>query len=247
MESKAVLDSQYWEEIQKLNLSVEELIVNFPSFIRHYEMTKFIAHYELFKKVVDLPGCIVELGIFKGASFFTWVKFLEAFCPGDITRKVYGFDWFHGLQNFCEKDGKQDERADKKVEGAYASDPSLIHHLVNLQTLTGIRVGVQRGYVIEGDVRDTIPKFLEEIPGLRISLLYLDMDLYEPTQIALEKLYPLVVSGGVIALDQYGQIPWQGETVAAEEYFESKLGYMPIVKKFPFSVSPHAYFIKNSS
>jgi hypothetical protein len=240
------MDQQkYWEEVQHLGLSAEEMLVHFPSFIRHYEMTKFLAHYELFKQVVDLPGCIVELGVFCGASFFTWTKLMETFCPGDQTRKVYGFEWFQGLQNFSDKDGKQDPQADNKTVGAYTANASLVRKLVELNILDGLQPGVQRGFLIEGNVCETLSKFLEDKPGLRISLLYLDMDLYEPTKFALEILYPRVVAGGIVAFDEYGQVPWQGETVAAEEYFHEHLGYMPVLKKFPFSVSPHGYFIKS--
>ena len=42
-------------------------------------ISKILAHYELYKKVIDLPGEIVECGIFKGASFARFAMFRELF------------------------------------------------------------------------------------------------------------------------------------------------------------------------
>jgi len=97
---------------------------------------------------------------------------------------------------------------------------------------------------VNGDIRKTLPKFLEEHSrDLKVALLHFDMDLYEPTKYALETLYPLVLKGGIVCFDEYGLIPWKGETLAADEYFDA-IGESPIVKKFPFTQTPHGYFIK---
>ena len=103
--------------------------------------------------------------------------------------------------------------------------------------------GVERCRLIEGDIRKTIPRFLKENPGLRICLLHFDVDLYEPTLFGLKQLYPLVVKGGLVVFDEYGLIPWQGESLAVEEYFKS-IGEAPVIRKFPFSGQPHGYFVK---
>ena len=40
-------------------------------------------------------------------------------------------------------------------------------------------------------------------PGFRISLLYMDLDVEEPTLKALEALWPRVCKGGVVIFDEY--------------------------------------------
>ena len=84
----------------------------------------------------------------------------------------------------------------------------------------------------------TLPKYLEKHPELRITLLHLDVDVYEPTKLALEQLYPRVIEGGIVVLDNYGV--FYGENEAVEEYFKGK---MPEIKKFSMSRSP-CYFKK---
>jgi hypothetical protein len=61
----------------------------------------------------------------------------------------------------------------------------------------------------------TIPPFLEENPHLLVSLLFLDMDLYEPTKVALEKFLPRMPRGAVLAFDELDNPMWPGETLAA--------------------------------
>jgi hypothetical protein len=95
-------------------------------------------------------------------------------------------------------------------------------------------------------VIQTLPRFTQENPGLRISLLHLDVDLYRPTKLALEQLYPRLVTGGVVALDEYGLMPWEGESRAVEEFCQEN-GLAPVIRKFPFSAQPHGYWIKASS
>ena len=53
---------------------------------------KCVAHYELFKMVNELPGDIVECGVFKGASLLRFASFQDVF--GKQERKVIGFDTF---------------------------------------------------------------------------------------------------------------------------------------------------------
>lgn len=222
-----------------------EILRNWPAYVLRRDIPRFLAHYELFKMTLDLPGCIVELGVYKGASFFTWSNLAETFCASDRYKKVFGFDHFQGLleEQFSDvKDGKLDESVQKNA-GGYRCTGDEVKKLVELHNNDNILPGTTRCKIIEGDIKDTLPIFLQENPGLKISLLHFDMDLYEPTKYALELLYPLVVKNGIICFDEYGLIPWQGETKAVDEYFES-INEQPVIHKFPFYHVPSGYIIK---
>lgn len=227
-------------------VSPAEAVSRFPAYARRRDLVRFLAHYELFKHVIELPGCIVEVGVHRGLSFFTWANLLETFCPGDRSRKVFGFDHFQGLQDFDDKDGAFNERA-AKLPGGYSllDEREAILRLVDLHNQDNLLPGVERCRLIEGDVVETLPRFLAENPGLRLSLLHLDVDLYRPTKFVLEQLYPRVVTGGVVVLDEYGLVPWEGESQAVEEYCREH-GLAPLIRKFPFSVQPHGYWIKTA-
>ena len=64
-----------------------------------------------------------------------------------------------------------------------------------------------------GRVEETL---LSDLPE-KIALLRLDTDWYASTALELEKLYPLLVRGGVIIIDDYST--WAGARKAADEYF----------------------------
>lgn len=76
----------------------------------------------------------------------------------------------------------------------------------------------------KGDVAVTLK---EEIPD-KISLLRLDVDWYTPTKIGLEMLYPKLVTGGVLILDDYGY--WLGSRKATDDYF-AFIGINPAFKQ----------------
>jgi len=241
-------DAYYWSQLEALmarrGYSLKDVLQHFQSYIMRRDLPKFLSHYELFKQVVDLPGCIVELGVYRGRSFFTWSNLMETFCPGDRSRMVYGFDHFEGLVDFTEQDGAKDDRPyAAKVHGGWKATLDEIEMLVEIHNLDNLIPGSKRCEIIPGNLQKTIPKFLEAHPGLRISLLHFDVDLYEPTYFGLETLYPLVVPGGVVCFDEYGLVPWQGETQAVDDYF-AKLGRRPVIRKYPFASTPHGYFIK---
>ena len=99
----------------------------------------------------------------------------------------------------------------------------------------------KRVELVKGDACETIPEYVKQNPGLRISLLHLDLDLYEPTLAALEHLYPLVVSGGVVLLDEYAMDGFPGESKAFDEYFGDN---RPVLEKFSYISTPGGYFIK---
>jgi len=67
--------------------------------------------------------------------------------------------------------------------------------------------------LVAGAVEDTLP---DRAP-MEIALLRLDTDWYASTKHELETLYPRLVSGGVLMLDDYGH--WTGCRKAVDEYF----------------------------
>ena len=215
--------------------SLAEILRYWPAYIQRRTLPRFLAHYELFKKTIELPGCIVELGVYRGASFFTWANLLETFNTNDRAKKIYGFDHFEGLHpdHFQDdKDGLRDGR-DGKHDWAYQTPAEHMRALTALHNDDNLLPGVERCVLVEGDVYESVPRFLEENPGLRISLLYFDLDLYGPTKFCLEYLYPLVVPGGIVCFDEYGLIPWEGESRAVDEYFSDEA--RPKLYRMPFS------------
>ena len=66
----------------------------------------------------------------------------------------------------------------------------------------------------------------ENLPN-KISILRLDTDFYESTKIELKYLYPLLVEGGILIIDDYGS--WLGSKKATDEYFSNKINFMHFI------------------
>lgn len=58
-----------------------------------YRLGNILAHYELYKMITNLPGDVVELGVFKGGSMIQWGTFRELL-ENERSRKLIGFDMF---------------------------------------------------------------------------------------------------------------------------------------------------------
>ena len=77
-------------------------------------------------------------------------------------------------------------------------------------------------------------------------MLNLDIDLYKPTFVALEQLYPKVIPGGVVVLDEYAHKDWPGESKALDDYFNNLNTKVPDLKTFTWCGTPTTYFIKEN-
>jgi len=236
------LDNMLEEHFSHFRITPLEVSKNFSIYSRRIFIKRFLAHYELFLKTILLPGDIVELGVFRGTSLMSWANFLEIRNMGDRQKQVFGFDNFAGLTNLSDKDGLPDPNFQKK-EGGFDSGvfEEILRDAIKIFDNDRFIPYKQRVRLVKGDVKETIPRFVKENSGLRISLIHFDIDLYEATKIGLEYLFPLVVNGGVVIFDEYGIRPWAGESNAVDEYFNDKGIH---IERFDWSPSPGGYLIK---
>jgi len=226
------------------DLSTFEILRNFPSFTPRVNLARFLAHYELFKKIYEIPGIIVDLGVYRGASTFTWAKLCEIFCPTDVRKTVYGFDTFSGFPTLAPEDGAVNEAQDVRPGGYHGGQTAERDLLMARDAMNQDRHlrHIERVELVKGDVLETIPKFAaEKGNGLRVALLNLDLDLYEPTKVALEVLVPRMSRGGLIVLDEYAVDTFGGETKAVDEYFIANFGKRPRVEKFSWHSNPSGF------
>jgi len=198
--------------------------------------TKMLARYELFKLVTDKPGDIVEGGVLKGAGVLYWAKLIQIFNPNS-RRKVVGFDTFEGYPEDTSK--AHDKRTAKdftqrQIADAKAVSVEAIMEAADKQGLA------HRIELVKGDASQTVESYVKEKPGFRIALLNLDFVLYDPTLAAMKYLYPRVVPGGVVALDEYA-VADKGESEAVDEMLEGENVHL---SSMAWAKSPTAYFVK---
>lgn len=197
-----------------------------------YRMGNILAHYELYKKIIDLPGDVIELGVFKGNSLIQFASFRELL-ENEKSRKIIGFDAFGEFPNDVSLKSDQEfvENWNEQFKSEFLSKEDLENSLSHKN--------VGNFELIKGDIKETLVEFLNKNPHTKVALLHIDVDVYEPALIGLELLFDRVVKGGVIILDDYGTV--EGETRAVDLFLKDK-DY--VINKFSFSHTKPSYIIK---
>ena len=153
-----------------------------------------------------LRGAVVECGTWRGGMAAGLMK------VGGTTRKYYFFDSFKGLPPPEEIDGPE--------ALAWANDPTGPRYFNNCRAETSEFISVMSRAGFSAEQYDVVQGYyLDSMPGLEvtpISVLRLDSDWYSSTMTCLEHLWPHVLPGGLIILDDYYH--WQGCRKALHAY-----------------------------
>lgn len=154
------------------------------------------------------PGDFVECGVAAGAQ-------VAAMWRANPFKTTWLFDSFQGIPLAGEHDYTQPGIGQKQPNDGNLLVSSGITSVSKEQVRKNLRqLGVFDATFnyVEGWFEETVPKNTIE----KISLLRLDGDLYNSTKVCLEYLYPKVVKGGWVIIDDYG-LP--GCRKAVHDYF----------------------------
>ena len=221
----------------------------------HFEVQKHAMHlrseftarqlaiYELYKKTVELPGSVIELGVRNGANFFFLARLIEIFngaqrFDGISSRHLFGFDTFSGFSAISAKDQSDASWPDMKPGGVPADREIFFTDFERFRTDSP---NADRLHVVEGDVADTLPRLLEQKPGVRFAFAFFDLDVYQATKLCLELIWDKVVPGGIIVFDEYALAEFPGESAAVDEFMA---GHKQTLRSIPWCYCPSAYLIK---
>lgn len=244
---KTGIDSEIEDEISshidKFNISSLDVLKLFPVLGRRQWLKRFLAHYHFFEMTINVPGDIAEFGVYRGLGLMTWANFLEARVIGDRTKTVYGFDNWKGFTEILEEDGKHYDQTHKQV-GGFSPEKYFEELLSSIDIFDKDRFipWKPRIKLVKGNIENKVVEFLNELPGVRFSLLHFDCDLYQPTKKALEAIWDRVSRGGVLLFDEYAIADWPGETQAVDEFLEDKPNLR--LKTLEWTNAPAAYLIK---
>lgn len=210
-------------------------------------LRKFLVREHLFKMVLEIPGDIVEVGVFKGTGIAQLLKLREIFIPAS-NKKIIGFDLFSKSDIYKKTLINDNKKLDDYYNNSNVSmDKGIkmddIKYFIDNMKLTNNRIGFNTDIydLIEGNVEDTIPIYLKENPGFRISYLYLDLDIDEPTYSSLNLLYERIVRGGIIVFDEYACEKWT-ESNAVDRFLNEHKDLE--IKTILWGRTPTAYIIK---
>jgi O-methyltransferase len=196
----------------------------------------------------EQTGAFVECGTWRGGAlaFFALSYLRQGGRPERC--HIFGFDSFEGMPRMTLADGKGTSRwlygrELDELDPAHLNG-ALVGSAVNRASFEECRALMRRtGYpaerltVVPGWFQETLPAWRERIGP--IALLRIDGDFYESTRICFEALYPNVIRGGAVIIDDYGT--FEGCRRATDEFLCDQPGLELIEIDFGA-----AYFIKPS-
>jgi hypothetical protein len=179
-------------------------------------LSRLIYYNDLYQQILEIPGVICEFGVQWGATMATLINLRGMFEPFNHSRHIFGFDTFAGFARITEEDGHGHTSGDFATLVGY--EQTLEEILALHETLSPIS-HIRKFTLIKGDASTTAAQWLESHPHAIISMLILDMDVYEPTRDVLQMLRPRLANGALIVFDELSCPNWPGETRALQEVF----------------------------
>jgi hypothetical protein len=194
----------------------KELAENAPLFQTVRSLKRLLYLNELYRQILPVHGVVMQFGVRWGRDIAAFDAFRTIYEPFNISRLVVGFDTFAGFPSVDPKDGshKMMVEGGLSVSDGYVDDlDALIRTRRDLDALPHL----ERCRLVQGDVTETLPAYLNDHPETIVALLHLDLDLHGPTKSVLEAIEPYLTRGSVVAFDELASGLAPGETEALRE------------------------------
>ncbi|MGE5570152.1 MAG: TylF/MycF/NovP-related O-methyltransferase [Rhodospirillales bacterium] len=191
---------------------------------KDYTITSMERMYSTWQAVTyvcsrGLPGDIVECGTWMGGNgMLAALALIEC---GDLDRRIWLYDTFEGMSRPTSEDVRHDGQSAAPIweqhrtarEGSkwWQAPYDAVRRNMLSTGYPGDRITL-----VKGKVEETIPGQMPK----RIAVLRLDTDWYGSTRHEMVHLFPRLVQGGVLIVDDYGW--WRGSRQAVDEYLEQK-------------------------
>jgi len=154
----------------------EFLIRNTGLFIGDKAFYKIVKIFEILKSIKKVNGEIIEFGVWNGNNLVTIKKLIDYL---EMKKEVIGYDNFKGMK-------KADEG------NLFKGNLNLLTYIIKFFKLSKVRL-------IRDDILN-LKKNLKKIP--KLSLIYIDCDMYDTTKIILDLLNKKLSKKGLIVFDE---------------------------------------------
>ena len=203
--------------------TIEEKERSLSLFIRGSSLARILAIAEVYKLIIKIPGCILDIGTWRGQTAVLCENFRAIYEPLNFNRRIYCFDTFTGYSGFSTKDYKSDLYKDKSYSlngEKYAQflNKLLIEH----EKSNAMGHNNKKHKVIMGDVVKTIPKFFKDYPNQFISLAFIDINVYLPLKKIILNILDRLAPNGVLVFWQLTRESLMAEGSIYFEFIQNK-------------------------
>lgn len=210
----ATTDERYFERRHAYSRDVGEqelwdIADHWPLYAGVANIARYLTIADLLRSTLRVPGHVAEFGTYRGSTLMLLAKLLRIHDAGG-PKMLHCFDSFRGLTEFSTYDGDA-----SNMEGAFTGSRENLERIIDLYEM---RDEIE---IHEGLIEETLPDLLMMRPELSFSFVYCDTDLYESTALILDRIWPRVMPGGVIAFDEWNFEIWPGEGIAVNDFLAS--------------------------
>ena len=188
---------------KKFKFSDFDLLTNYGLLTGDTNLFKTITIIELIESIRNIPGDIIEFGVWNGNTSLLIKKILDI---KNIKKKVLLFDHFKGLKHYTKKDPKTSHA----YKDSYIASKKKIKSFINFFNFKNIKI-------ID---KDATKISHHDLKNFKFSLAILDMDLYLPTITALNAIEKKISKNGIIVFDEANKTLWDGEKKAMNEFLK---------------------------
>ena len=170
------------------------ILRNFGLFIGDKSLFKILKCFELIEQIKNIKGDVVEFGVWNGNNLVTMKKIFDYF---EIKKNIIGYDNFKGMPVPVKKN-------------SFVGEIDLINYIKKFFRLGNIKI-------IKDDIMN-LEKHYKDFP--KLSMIYIDCDLYKTTSKILETLSNKLNKNGLIVFDEANFNINKGEGKAAREFYK---------------------------
>jgi O-methyltransferase len=159
--------------------------------------------YILLKQALNIDADVVECGVYKGG---TAAMIARIMAESTGSKKLYLFDTFSGMP-------ETDKESDLPMEGDFADTSAEdVERFVNEPEIAVIKKGL-------------IPETFVGLESRRFAFAHIDVVIYKSVIDSLKFIWPRLLSGGFIVLDDYGFASCAGARQAVDQFFSNTKTY----------------------
>lgn len=189
-------------------MATEDTLFNLGMYARSGVLAKFLVMADLYKRFLNVPGLLVEFGVWYGQNLVLLENLRAIYEPFAKQRKVVGFDTFTGYPS-----GEKWYSTGKK-HIQYLAKLLKCHQRMNIYGHQAVD-----HELVEGDVCQTAPAYFAAHPEAVVAFAYFDIGPLKPTRAAMEAIRPHLVPGSILLLDELTWAEEPGEAIAFKEVF----------------------------
>jgi hypothetical protein len=215
--------------LQNLDQMGPKWDTHLPVFLSAPALARMLWQDLVYRKAIEVPGCLVEFGSQWGASLNVFLLLKQIHEPWNAGRRIISLSIFdEGFKSVDPKNGSRVAVGDYRVATKWEEN---LRHILKSHSLRSPLAPDQNFEVVPGDACKTFRAYLEAHPEMILSHVHFDLDLYMPTRELLTICLSRMPKGAVLIFDEINCPSFPGETLALQEVIGiSKLS----LRKSPF-------------